>query len=163
MRRLILMRHAKSDWSGGPSDDHGRPLNPRGRHASEALGQWLKSERLIPDEVLCSSAMRTRETYVRLGLPAKPAFKELRSLYLAEPEAILTAIRQAAGSCILVIGHNPGVGMTAEAILSQAPVHPQFLQYPTGATLVADFDIEDWNDAAWGNAKARHFIVPREL
>jgi phosphohistidine phosphatase len=43
------------------------------------------------------------------------------------------------------------------------PDHPQFLQYPSGATLVVDFDIEGWKMAAWGKGIARHFVVPRDL
>ena len=163
MKRLILMRHAKSDWSGGPSSDHDRPLNPRGRKASTALGDWLRAQDIIPDQVLCSSAMRTRETYVRLALPAQLPVEETRALYLASADHMLDAVKQASGNCVLVIGHNPGIGMAAEAILAALPEHAQFMQYPTGATLVADFDIANWSDAGWGNANARHFVVPRDL
>ncbi len=62
-----------------------------------------------------------------------------------------------------MIGHNPGIGMMAEAILTDLPEHFKFMAYPTGATLVADFDITDWADADWGKANARHFTVPRDL
>jgi len=163
MKRLILMRHAKSDWSGGPSSDHDRPLNPRGRTASKALGAWLRAEGLVPDQVLCSSAMRTRETCLRLQLPEDTPTAETRALYLASADEIRAALTQAHGDTVLLIAHNPGIGLAAEAFVAVPPDHPQFAQYPTGATLVAEFEIEDWSQAGWGQANARHFVVPREI
>lgn len=163
MKRLILMRHAKSDWSAGISSDHDRPLNPRGRKAAADLGGWLRDMALIPDQVLCSSAMRTRETLVRLDLPDGINTSFTRDLYLASEDVILNTLRGARGHCVLMLGHNPGIGSCAERIVAAPPAHPQFFQYPTGATLVADFDIDDWDQAGWGKANARHFVVPREL
>lgn len=163
MRQVILMRHAKSDWSSGASSDHNRPLNARGRTASEALGDWLRAQDMLPDQVLCSSAMRTRETCLRLALPQDIDYEESKDLYLADPEQILTKLKGATGNRVLVLGHNPGIGMVAEALLKTAPDHLQFMRYPTGATLVAEFEIDRWAQATWGNANARHFVVPRDL
>uniref|UniRef100_UPI0035189862 SixA phosphatase family protein n=1 Tax=Nioella sp. TaxID=1912091 RepID=UPI0035189862 len=61
MKRLILMRHAKSDWSLG-QPDAARPLNARGQRSAEAMGDWLREKGYLPDQILCSSAQRTRET-----------------------------------------------------------------------------------------------------
>lgn len=162
MKRLILMRHAKSDWSSGGAD-HDRPLNARGRTSAEALGDWLRTQALVPDEVLCSTATRTGETLHRLGLPEGIDTRFTRDLYLAAHTDILRALQQATGDCVLVVGHNPGISIVAAHIVGAAPDHPRFDDYPTGATLVADFDITDWQDAGWGQANARHFVVPRDL
>ena len=62
-RRLILTRHAKSDWDDPMLDDHDRPLNKRGQRSAAELGEWLHSRGYEPDEVLCSTALRTRETW----------------------------------------------------------------------------------------------------
>jgi len=163
MKRLILMRHAKSDWSAGISSDHDRPLNPRGRRAAAALGDWLRDMDLAPDQVLSSSSVRTRETIVRLDLAPGTDVQFDRNLYLADQMTILHALRAARGETVLMLGHNPGIGVFAETIVSASPAHPQFRQYPTGATLVADFGIDDWGQADWGLANARHFVVPRAL
>lgn len=162
MKRLIYMRHAKSDWSGG-GQDHDRPLNPRGRDATDKLGNWLRDNDLIPDQVLSSSSMRTRETCTRLDLPQDTNITFTRDLYLATHHDILRVLRGATGQTVLMLGHNPGSGMFAAEILAEPPDHPQFSRYPTCATLVADFDIQDWPQADWGKAIARHFVVPREL
>ncbi|MEM7519966.1 MAG: histidine phosphatase family protein, partial [Pseudomonadota bacterium] len=84
-------------------------------------------------------------------------------LYLATPDQILSCLRDATGEAVLVLGHNPGIGEFAQDILSKAPGHPGFDAYPTGATLIADWDVEDWTEAHWTNATARDFIVPRDL
>ena len=163
MKRLILMRHAKSDWAGGPSSDHDRPLNPRGRNASAKLGDWLRVEALIPDQILCSSAIRTRETCLRLELPDSVALHETKTLYLASAEQILTALKAATGDTVLMIGHNPGCAMLADMLLAQRPDHEAFDRFPTCATLIADFDISSWRDLKLGTGTAVHFTVPRDL
>lgn len=163
MKRLILMRHAKSDWSDGAASDFERPLNPRGRHAATALGDWLRAQDVMPDAVLSSAAERTGETTLLLALPEGTAKHFTRDLYLATHHDILRALRGASGDTVLIVGHNPGMSIVASEVLAQRPDHPQFEQYPTGATLIAEFDIDDWKNADWGMANARHFVVPRDL
>lgn len=163
MRRLILMRHAKSDWSHGTSD-HDRPLNPRGRGAAEALGNWLRAEGLLPDAVLCSTAARTRETCALLNLPESCAVEHLRQLYLAEPNEITANLRQrASGDTLLLVAHNPGIAAAAALLLQQTPDQDAFDRYPSGATTVMDFDIDNWADLAPGSAALHAFTVPKQL
>jgi phosphohistidine phosphatase len=163
LKRLILMRHAKSDWSGASLTDHDRMLNKRGRSSAAALGEWLRKAAIIPDAVLCSSAARTRETYVRLNLGPDIDATFTRDLYLASEDQILDAIQRMTGDCLLVVGHNPGIGMAADAIVSIKPTHDQFRLYPTGAMFIVDFDVETWTEVRFGKAIARHFKVPRDL
>ncbi|HBB83216.1 MAG TPA: phosphoglycerate mutase [Sulfitobacter sp.] len=163
MRRLILMRHAKSDWSHGTSD-HDRPLNPRGRSAAEALGNWLRAEGLLPDAVLCSTAARTRETCAILNLPESCAVEHVRQLYLAEPSEIIANLRQrATGDTVLLVAHNPGIAAAAALLLQQTPDQDAFDRYPSGATTVMDFDIDNWADLAPGSAALHAFTVPKQL
>lgn len=163
MRRLILMRHAKSDWSHATSD-HDRPLNPRGRSAAEALGNWLRAEGLLPDAVLCSTAARTRETCAILNLPESCAVEHVRQLYLAEPSEIIANLRQrATGDTVLLVAHNPGIAAAAALLLQQTPDQDAFDRYPSGATTVMDFDIDNWADLAPGSAALHAFTVPKQL
>lgn len=62
-----------------------------------------------------------------------------------------------------MVGHNPGIADFAEQLLNQPPDHPRFWDYPTGATLVAQFDITDWRALTWGSGRAVDFVLPREL
>ena len=163
MRRLILMRHAKSDWSHG-TDDHDRPLNPRGRNAALALGDWLRKQDLLPNAVLCSTATRTCQTCAGLALPDSTDVAHVAALYLAEPAQILDTLRQRAmGGTVLLIAHNPGIANTAAALLKENPGRPGFDRYPSGATTVIDFEIDDWAALDWRMGKLHDFVVPKEL
>lgn len=159
--RLILMRHAKSSWGTASLPDHDRPLNGRGRRSAAALGDWLRARGYLPDHVLCSTALRTRETLAGLGLDAPVDY--LPSLYLAEPEALLAAVRAAHGHTVLVLAHNPGIAECAALMTPQAPDHPRFSDYPTGATLVIDLPAQGWAALRPGTGMAKDFIVPRDL
>jgi phosphohistidine phosphatase len=158
--RLILMRHAKSDWSLS-GDDHDRPLNPRGLRSARALGQWLRDHDYLPDTALVSSAVRTRQTFDLLGLAVAPSLD--RGLYLADENALLRALQDSAGKTVLMIGHNPGIASFATDVLTEPHSHERFFDYPTGATLVAEFEAASWNDVQLGTGVCRDFIVPRDL
>lgn len=162
MKRLILMRHAKSDWSHEAASDHARILNPRGRRSAEAIGDWLREQAIMPDHVICSDAARTRETLSRLSLGDVPT-SLTRTLYLAEPEVMAQILRQSTEDCILMVAHNPGTAMMADMLLDDAPPHDNFYTYPTCATSVIDFNIPQWRDLEQGTGQLAHFIVPREL
>ena len=161
MKRLILMRHAKSDWGNPGLPDHARPLNKRGRRAATALGHWLREAGPLPDDILCSTAARAQETCARLALPLPPDLRD--SLYMAEPPAMLAALRQAHGDTVLMIGHNPGIAAFAARLVTSPPAHDRFDDYPTGATLIAEFDIDDWTDLQERTGRAVGFITPRAL
>jgi len=161
MRHLILMRHAKSSWAKPRLGDHDRPLNGRGRRAATALGHWLRAHDLAPDQILCSPSVRTRETCDRLGLAMTAELHE--RLYLAEPADMLGVLRRAKGKCVLMIGHNPSICDFANALVATPPAHDRFEDYPTGATLVARFKIDDWADLFPGTGSVQDFITPHDL
>ncbi|SHL22644.1 phosphohistidine phosphatase [Roseovarius marisflavi] len=160
-RHLILMRHAKSDWGSAGQRDHDRPLNARGRASAKALGKWLEARKLLPDEILCSSAKRTQETCGLMGLSTPPTL--LKSLYLAEAQEMLAELQGAIGKTVLMIGHNPGIAELAEDLVADPPDHERFNDYPTGATLLARFEIADWADLRPGTAEVEAFVIPRDL
>lgn len=165
MKRLILTRHAKSSWDDPMTPDHDRPLNERGKAAAADLGQWLASRGYVPQEVLCSDALRTRTTFsgIAPALPGTPLLELKPALYHAGPDVMLAVLRRATADCVMLIGHNPGIAEFAERLVAHAPVNPEFARYPTGATLVADFVIDNWAEVAWGSGVVDDFIVPREI
>ena len=164
MKRLILIRHAKSSWDDPATPDHDRPLNERGRGAAAELGIWLASRGYAPGEVLCSDAQRTRETWAGLAraLPGFPALQLKPALYHAGPDVMLAVLRNAAADCVMMIGHNPGIAEFAARLVARSPAHDDFSRYPTGATLVCDFVADSWADVGFGTAAVLDFVVPSE-
>ncbi|MEM9843683.1 MAG: histidine phosphatase family protein [Pseudomonadota bacterium] len=161
MRRLILMRHAKSSWDSPTLSDHERPLNARGTQSARALGDWLRTNDFLPDEALVSDATRTQETMAGLNLTLAPKF--LSALYHAGPDVMFETLKSATGQVVLIIGHNPGIAEFASALVTKTPDHLRFYDYPTGATLVADFEIASWTDLMPATGHVRAFVIPREL
>lgn len=162
-RRLILTRHAKSSWDDPAQEDRDRPLNKRGRRAALELGEWLHSRGYEPDELLCSTATRTRETWMRVlaaPLEVTPQVLFLDALYHAAPDVMLDLLRQATGDCVMMIGHNPGIGEFAAMLAARMPVDADFRRYPTTATAVFDFQIPNWAGLRPGEGSLLDFFVP---
>ena len=165
MKRLILTRHAKSSWDDPLTPDHDRPLNERGKAAAADLGVWLASRGYVPDEVLCSDALRTRKTWsgIAPALPGTPVLELKPALSHAGPDVMLAVLRHAKADTVMMIGHNPGISEFARKLVAREPNNPEFHRYPTGATLVCDFSIDIWDDAAFGQATTVDFIIPSEI
>jgi phosphohistidine phosphatase len=165
MRRLILMRHAKSSWADPSQRDLDRPLNKRGRRSAALIGGWLKRKGLRPGQAMVSSARRTQETWSGVVAEAGPAETAyLPELYHAGPDTMLAVLRRAADvDCLLMLGHQPGIGAFAARLLAEPPDDADFAKYPTAATAVIDFDRERWSEVGWGQGRLVDFVVPRAL
>lgn len=161
MRTLILMRHAKSSWDDPFLPDHDRPLNKRGKASARAMGEWLRARGHLPDQALISSSRRTVDTFAGLTLDC-PA-EATRTLYHAAPSGMLDVLQSATGNTVLMLGHNPGIASFAEALVAAPPDHARFDDFPTAATLVAQFPVDAWHDAMPGTAKMMDFAIPREV
>ena len=125
MRRLMLLRHAKSHWPMGVAD-RDRPLAARGREAAPVMGRYLADELLLPDLVLISPAKRTVETWEMVApmLPEKPATQYEPRIYEAKVERLLDVVQEVEGDVrtLLLIGHNPGFEELAHLLTGHAPV-----------------------------------------
>ena len=167
MRRLLLLRHAKSSWADPGVRDHDRPLNDRGRTAAPLVGGYLRAHDLIPDRVLCSSARRTCETLALLDLPDSVDIEIEHVLYLAYAETVLDLVRETddAVTTLMVVGHNPTTHDVALGLAGGGD--PDALarlgqKYPTGALAVLGIP-GCWRDLAEGTATLERFVAPREL
>jgi phosphohistidine phosphatase len=174
VKRLLLLRHAKSSRDNPKLDDHERPLNERGRADAPRMGAYMLKKKYVPQLVLCSTALRTVETLelARGEWGASPKSKFLDSLYLATANAMLNIIRSAPGNVdtLLVVGHNPGVEECAAALMGQgetpAECETQDMmdeKFPTAALAVMDFDISTWKDVAQDEGKIVTFTRPADL
>ena len=159
--RLILTRHAKSSWDDAAQPDHERPLNDRGRRSARALGDWLASRGYEPEEVLCSSAARTQETWTTIAsapLEVRPVVRIEPGLYQAGPEKMLSILKTASHPTVMMLGHNPGISEFAALLPARLPLDPDFRRYPTGATLVVDFQIDSWSQVEPGQGSVMDFV-----
>ena len=163
MRTLLILRHGKAapETEEGGSDA-GRPLTARGQREAALMGQLLHRDHLTPDRILASSARRTRETAREAAAAThfSGAIDELDELYLAEPEAYITAVRRNAPDAqrVLLIGHNPGLEALA-LILTGDPV-----ALPTGGLVVCNLPIASFGElTARVRGKMHRFVAPAEL
>jgi phosphohistidine phosphatase len=162
-RRLILTRHAKSSWEDPLMADEDRPLNRRGQRAARELGDFLASRGYEPEEVLCSPALRTRETWEGLTaavLEVRPALRMEAALYQAGPDAMLEVLKTATTPVVMMLGHNPGIAEFAAKLPDRMPTPLDYRRYPTAATAVLDFQIESWDQLTFGSGTLRDFFVP---
>lgn len=120
MRTLILLRHAKAVRAHEAPSDEARALTGRGRRDAAAAGQAIAGAGLAPTLVLASSAQRTRETAELAVDGASIAIECDDALYLASPEGIWDAFVASDGDCVLIVGHNPGIGELASALVRDA-------------------------------------------
>jgi phosphohistidine phosphatase len=174
-KKLLLMRHAKSDWNDTGLSDVDRPLNARGRSAAPTMGKWLLANDMLPDEIVCSTAVRTRQTLELLiecwsqerkdrqqedSRRNKPEIVFMDDLYLAPALRILTiASKHTSKSCVMVLGHNPGMEEVA-SYLGQSPVH-----MPTAAIAILESTGRNWPED-WLQASSwnwRGLVKPRDL
>jgi phosphohistidine phosphatase len=170
MRRLLLLRHAKSSWSEPGASDHERPLNRRGQEAAPRIGAYLARHGLIPDGVLCSPARRARETWelVSAETPAAPPATFTERLYDATPRTLLDVFRHAEpqATSLLVVGHNPGLQEVATQLIASGDLEDRERlreKLPTGGLVVIDFPIEDWVKLHPRSGRLERFVVPRML
>ena len=166
MKKLILLRHAKSSWKHPGLADHDRPLNKRGRMAAPVIVHWLQSEGHLPDVILCSSSVRTRETVERMSeaLPGLPEPVTRRDLYHATPATILGAVRSRDAhdpGTLMIVAHEPGMGALARELAGDRA--DRIDAFPTAAAAVFLLDVTRWRTTAPDKARLIDFAKPRDL
>lgn len=171
VRRLFLLRHAKSSWDDSSVLDIDRPLSGRGRRSASTIGSYLEQRGYDPALILCSAARRTRETLGRL-LPYLPGDRDIRileALYrVADAGDLLELVRFEGGGArsVMVIGHNPVLeDLTIRLVASDSSgrLSEAREKFPTGALAVLDAEIRDWTRLSPGDADLHDFMVPRDL
>ena len=160
MITLYVLRHAKSSWDDPALPDDDRPLSARGRRNTAALADHIRREGISPESVLCSAALRTRETLAAL-LPVLEGDYEISietRLYAASTEDLLTRLRKvpAPTRSVLLVGHNPGLESLVARLVGDAA--PERL--PTGALVVLESD-EDWRAIGESTCRLLSVTVPR--
>lgn len=168
LSELYLLRHAKAVPAEEGSADRDRPLEPRGRRAAQAMGTWIGEHHLLPDLILCSPSLRTRQTLdiITPGFARPPKIVLEDALYLAPGERLLARLRRVPASSerVLVVGHNPGLHELALLLSESASgrLLAQLGAFPTGA--LARFEVNvPWPALGRRTARLAAVINPKEL
>ncbi|WP_414473794.1 SixA phosphatase family protein [Microvirga sp. M2] len=168
MLRLLLLRHAKAAWPSGIRDVD-RPLAPRGREASVAMGNYMKRECLAPDLVILSPARRTQETWelVQPILGEVPSRLDGR-IYEAPLARLLTVLREIEpeAQTVLMIGHNPGFEDLASFLIGEGDMDGILRlghKYPTAGLAVVDFLHESWDQVKRKSGRLERFATPKSV
>jgi phosphohistidine phosphatase len=170
MKRLTILRHAKSSWGDPGLDDFDRPLNARGIAAARAVGKALKRRRVRLDHVLASPAKRVRETLDQFarGYGILPEIRLDDAIYLASPGTLLDSVRdlpEASGAPLLV-GHNPGLErLLIELTRDDSHGFRDLVAqgYPTGALAIVELPAASWAGIEPASGEIVDLILPREL
>jgi phosphohistidine phosphatase len=168
-RRLYLLRHAKSSWSDPSLLDEQRPLSPRGRRAVGLLRKHFNAIKLGVDVVLCSPAMRTRETWAGVAgaLGRDVDVRVTPAIYDAAAGELLDLVRgldEGVRSALLV-GHNPGIEGLAIGLVhagDEGAMSRLGDGYPTGGFATISFECT-WKDMDWRVGYLADFVRPRDL
>jgi phosphohistidine phosphatase len=161
MKKLLLLRHAKSSWDDARLADFGRPLNGRGRKAAPLIGDFMRARQLWPDLIISSPAARARET-VALVLEASGIKTELRydeRIYEATAGRLLEVISEVGDEKqeVMLVGHNPGFENLLERLTGES------LRVPTAALARIVLDADRWNEAGARGGRLEWLVKPKEL
>lgn len=192
MRRLMLLRHAKTEHDAPSGQDQDRRLDDRGRLDAAAIGTWIGRHPPLPDAVLVSTAVRARQTWEIAAQAIKDTIREqaasprakwqverrtefLADIYGAEPAQLLQIIRLAEVTRmaevtnpghLLVVGHNPGMHELALMLTGGGDATAKKAledNLPTSGLAILDFAIDDWSEVAFRGGKLVRFTSPRLL
>lgn len=165
MKRLGLLRHAKSDWGQSDKRDFDRGLNARGRRGAALMGAHVRAEGTAWDHLIASPARRVQLTLESAAIGPAPEWDE--RLYLASTDAIYNVLHEASGEAVLIVGHNPGLGDMILDLVAPSRENALFdaakVKFPTAAFAVIDLAIDDWADLRPEIGALVHFKRPRDL
>jgi phosphohistidine phosphatase len=162
MKRLYLVRHAKSSWKNPDLQDFDRPLNKRGKRDAPLMGQRLKKAGARPDLIFCSPAKRAAKTAKALareiGYPAEK-IRWIDSLYAAGTQTLLEIVRSLDDSerHVMLVAHNPGLTYFAEYLTGISVEN-----IPTSGVFAVDFETPSWRDIREAEGKLASFDYPKK-
>ena len=174
MRRLMLLRHAKTENDAPSGRDQDRRLDDRGRLDAAEIGGWIGRHPPFPDSVLVSPATRALQTWeiaweAMKGLVPPPEIELAPELYGADPAQLLQAIHAASAADpqrLLVVAHNPGMHELALALAGSGDAAGRKAltdNLPTSGLAIFDFAVDDWADVGFRQGMLLQFVSPKLL
>ena len=162
MKRLILIRHAKSDWADAGLKDFDRPLNSRGHRVAPRMGRFLKEQGIIPEKIFTSTAVRAFNTaeYISEQLGKEEDLVPHEVLYQASPRQLLSEVTSVDNGigCVAFVGHNPDITYFLEYITGE-----EIGNLPTCGVAVIDFEFDSWEMVSEKNGHLFQLYLPKEL
>jgi phosphohistidine phosphatase len=161
MKKLLLLRHAKSSWDDASQPDFERPLNERGRKAAPLVGRFLRERKVLPDLIICSTAVRARQT-IALVIDAAGLETEVRydaRIYEASVQRLLEVIKGIEDDrrLVMLVGHNPGFENLLARLTNQAE------RMPTAALAEITLASESWSEAPFLRGRLERLVKAKEL
>jgi len=170
MLTLSLLRHAKSSWANPRIDDFERPLNERGEDAAPRMAAFMARRGIAPELILCSPAVRTRQTLelVLPHLPGNPKVVYEDVLYLAAASALLKRVCKVAAKVrhTMAIGHAPGLHTLAQELAgagTREDMQALAEKFPTAGLAVIVFAARTWAGVNRGAGRLELFMTPKRL
>ena len=162
MKRLYLVRHAKSSWSDPAVADRHRELNKRGKRDAPEMGRRLNKKGVVPDLMVSSPATRAVKTARKLadalGIPRKKIVQE-EAIYSEGCDGILEVIRglDDASQCVMVVGHNPDVTLLPDILCGHSVDN-----VPTCGVFCIEFDARSWSEVLAGTGRLILYDFPKK-
>ena len=162
MKKLFLVRHAKSSWDDPSLDDTDRPLNYRGKENAPEMGDRLKKQGILPDLLVTSPAKRARSTAKLLAKKMGYAKEEILiddELYHGSDDMLIDIVRKLPDSSesAMLFGHNPGYTYFANQLCNI-----NIYNIPTAGIVAIDFHVDSWQDVDFGKGELVFFDYPKK-
>jgi phosphohistidine phosphatase len=160
IKKIIIVRHAKSSWSDFSLSDFERPLDKRGLNDAPVMAQLLKDAGHFPQKIVSSSAVRAKSTAGYFSDTFRIPVELVDSLYHGQPNDYLDQIVQLPENiqCVAFFGHNPGITYIANDIQSGVTDN-----VPTCGIIVAEMPIDvEWKNAHWAKMKLKYILTPKD-
>ncbi len=163
MKRVIMIRHAKSDWGDERREDFERPLNKRGQKDAPFMGELLKNADVRPDIILTSPAIRALDTAVAIQKAYKPADVELKKIdafYPGNIQSFRDTLKKLHNSLetVFLVGHNPAMESFLEDLLTGSFLSVKF---PTAGTALIALSVDKWKEMEEAKGELHWFLAPK--
>ena len=170
MRRLLLLRHAKTEPAAPGHEDRTRVLVERGRKDAAKIGAYVETHALVTDRVMLSPAKRVQETWKHMASALKraPGATTTEQIYAATPHDVLAVILSTPASAhsLLIVGHNPALQDVALMLIASGDIDARERlreKLPTAGLVIIDFSFDEWSKVHPQCGRLERFVTPRTL
>lgn len=159
MKKLYILRHAKSSWDNPILADFERPLNERGLKTADFMGKFISKNDFLPDLILSSPATRARETanIIKKTAELQAEIKFEENIYEASPQMLLKILSEIKENFqnVMLVGHNPGL----EGLIKTLTGELQSM--PTAGLAVVEVNTEKWKEIKPESGILQNLVRPK--